>query len=101
MEDIDAETQFPVSTLGTGGGTDHDDPAIRPRPIFRWEGILGDPLVKKLPGRKLLSKLGVWMGLTPFWRIGNGSLGVALDVHLEGDQYVLLEDTHEELHSQA
>ncbi|KAH9065948.1 hypothetical protein EDB87DRAFT_1554562 [Lactarius vividus] len=95
MEDIDVETQVPVSTLGTGGGTDHDDSAIRPRPIFRWEGILSDPLVKKAPGRKLFSKLGVWMGLTPFWRSGSGSLGVALDVHLEGDRYVLLENTHE------
>ncbi|KAH9178928.1 hypothetical protein EDB89DRAFT_2172217 [Lactarius sanguifluus] len=95
MENIDIETQIPVSTLGTGGGTDHDDSAIRPRPIFRWEGILSDPLVKKAPGRKLLSKLGVWMGLTPFWRSGSGSLGVALDVHLKGDRYVLLENTHE------
>ncbi|KAI9462355.1 hypothetical protein BJY52DRAFT_1116426 [Lactarius psammicola] len=94
MEDIDIETQAPISTLGTGGGTDHNDPAIRPRPIFRWEGILSDPLVKKAPGRKLLSKLGVWMGLTPFWRSGSGSLGVALDVHLDGDQYVLIENTH-------
>jgi hypothetical protein len=47
MEDIDIETQAPVSTLGTGGGTDHDDSVIRPRPMFRWEGILSDPLVKK------------------------------------------------------
>jgi len=94
MEDIDIETQVPVSTLGTGGGTDHDDPVIRPRPIFRWEGILSDPLVKKAPRRKLLSKLGVWMGLTPFWRRGSGSLGLALDVHLERDRYVLLENTH-------
>jgi len=89
MEDVDIETQVPFSTLGTGGGTDHDDPVIRPRPMFRWEKILSDPLVKKPPGRNLLSKLGVWLGLTPFWRIGSGSLGVALDVHLEGDKYVL------------
>lgn len=94
MEDIDIETQVPLSTLGTGGGTDHDDSVIRPRPMFRWEGILSDPLVKKRPSHNLLSKMGVWLGLTPFWRIGNGSLGVALDVHLEGDQYVLSDDLY-------
>lgn len=94
MEDVDIETQIPLSTLGTGGGTDHDDSVIRPRPMFRWEGILSDPLVKKEPSRKLLSKLRVWLGLTPLWRTGSGSLGVALDVHLEGDQYVLSDDLY-------
>jgi hypothetical protein len=95
MEDVDIETQVPLSTLGTGGGTDHDDPVIRPRPMFRWEGILSDPLVKKAPGHNLLSKLGVWLGLTPFWRTRSGSLGVALDVHLEGDQYVLSDELYD------
>ncbi|KAI0308006.1 hypothetical protein B0F90DRAFT_1621291 [Multifurca ochricompacta] len=94
MEDIDIETQVPLSTLGTGGGTDHDDSTIRPRPVFRWEGILSDPLAKKEPGHKLLSKLGVWLGLTPFWRTGSGSLGLALDVYLEGDEYVLSGNMH-------
>lgn len=97
MEDVDIETQAPVSTLGTGGGTDHDDSVIRPRPMFRWEGILSDPLVKKEPSHKLLSKMRVWLGLTPFWRTGSGSLGVALDVHLEGDQYVLSDDLYDSL----
>ena len=92
MEDVDIETQVPLSTLGTGGGTDHNDSVIRPRPMFRWEGIFSDPLVKKEPGQQLLSKLRVWLGLTPFWRTGSRSLGVALDVHLEGDQYVLSDD---------
>ncbi len=91
MEDVDIETQIPLSTLGVGGGTDHDDSIIRPRPMFRWEGILSDPLVMEKPGHKFLSKLRVWLGLTPFWRTGSGSLGVALDVYLEGDQYVLLD----------
>jgi hypothetical protein len=94
MEEVDIETQVPPSTLGTGGGTDHDDSIIRPRPMFRWEGILSDPLVEKQPGHKLLSKLRVWLGLTPFWRTGSGSLGVALDVRLEGDQYVLSDDLY-------
>ncbi|KAG5221924.1 RecF/RecN/SMC [Salix suchowensis] len=37
------------STLGTGGGTDHDDESLRPRPTYRWEasswipsGVEGD-----------------------------------------------------------
>ncbi|KAI9511798.1 hypothetical protein F5148DRAFT_1315259 [Russula earlei] len=99
MEDVDLETQVPLSTLGTGGGTDHDDPVIRPRPVFRWEGILSDPLVKKQPGRNFLSKLGVWLGLTPFWRTGTGSLGVALDVHLEGDKYILSDNLQDDWRS--
>jgi len=99
MEDVDIETQVPFSTLGTGGGTDHDDPVVRPRPMFRWEGILSDPLVKKPPGHNLLSKLGVWLGLTPFWRTGSGSLGVALDVHLEGDKYVLSDSLYDDSQS--
>lgn len=94
MEDIDIETRIPLSMLDTGVGTDYDDPVIRPRPAFRWEGILSDPLVKKKPGHRLLSKLGVWLGLTPYWRTGDGSLGVALDVHLERNRYVLSDNLH-------
>jgi len=94
MEHVDIETQVPLSSIGTGGGTDHDDPAIRPRPVFRWEGILSDPLVKKKPGHNFLSKMGVWLGLTPFWRTGGESMGVALDVYLEGNKYVLLDNLH-------
>jgi hypothetical protein len=94
MEDIDIETHVPLSTLGTGGGTDYDDSVIRSRPVFRWEGILSDSLAKKAPGPKLLSKLGVWLGLTPFWRTGSRSLGVALDIQLDGDQYVLSDNMY-------
>ena len=74
MEDVDIETQIPLSTLSTGGGTDHDDSVIRPQPMFRWEGILSDPLVKTEPGHQLLSKLRVWLGLTPLWRTSRGTL---------------------------
>ncbi|KAI0274852.1 hypothetical protein BC834DRAFT_814779 [Gloeopeniophorella convolvens] len=94
MEDIDIETQGRPSSLGTGGGTDHDDSSIRPRPAFRWEGILDDPLAKK-SHRKFLAKMGVWLGWTPIWRIGNRSVGVALDIRLDGDRYVLMDGMHE------
>jgi hypothetical protein len=97
MEHVDIETQVPLSSLGTGAGTDHDDPIIRPRPVFRWEGILGDPLKKK-PAHKFLAKLGVWLGLTPFWRTGSESTGVALDVYLEGEQYVLSDNLRGDNH---
>ncbi|KAI0068240.1 hypothetical protein BV25DRAFT_1867258 [Artomyces pyxidatus] len=91
MEDIDLETQGNPSSLGTGGGTDHDDVSIRARPVFRWEGILKDPLVKAMgPRRIFLAKMGAWFGVTPFWRDGSRSHGVALDVRLEGGKYVLL-----------
>ncbi len=68
MEDIDIETQVPISTLGTGGGTDHNDPAIRPRPIFRWEGILSD--LRRPFGRRSICPFG-----EQSWRVGE--LGVA------------------------
>ena len=44
MEEVDLQTQAQPSTLGTGGGTDHDDSSIRARPLYRWEGILSDDL---------------------------------------------------------
>ncbi|KAI0322650.1 hypothetical protein OF83DRAFT_1048810 [Amylostereum chailletii] len=91
MEEIDVETQARPSTLGTGNGTDHDDSYIRARPNFRWEGILNDPLTKGPKGRKKwLVKMGAWLGLTPLWRSGIPSPGVALDVRLENGKYVLL-----------
>ncbi|THH16822.1 hypothetical protein EW146_g3878 [Bondarzewia mesenterica] len=92
MHDIDLETQARPSTLGTGGGTDHDDVSIRARPEFRWEGILSDPLPHGLkPRRRFLSKLKAWFGVTPLWSAGAPSQGVALDVRLENGKYVVLE----------
>jgi hypothetical protein len=35
MEEIDLETLAGPSTLGTGGGTDHDDASIRARPAYK------------------------------------------------------------------
>ncbi|OBZ79861.1 hypothetical protein A0H81_01055 [Grifola frondosa] len=63
MEDIDLQTLARPSTLGTGGGTDHDDESIRARPAYRWEGILEDPLRKtKSRHQRLLAKFGVGSG---------------------------------------
>ncbi|KAJ2920362.1 hypothetical protein MD484_g194, partial [Candolleomyces efflorescens] len=44
MEDVDVMTQGNPSTLGTGGGTNHDGSWIRTRPTYRWEGLLTDPV---------------------------------------------------------
>ena len=92
MEDVDAQTLGRPSTLGTGGGTDHDDESIRARPVYRWEGIMDDRL-RTRPNHvpSLLSKLGVWLGITPLWRAGIPSMGLAFDVRLDHGQYILLE----------
>ena len=84
-----------TSSLGTGGGTDHDDVSIRARPLYRWEAIFDDPLRHGPEGRhrRWLPKLAVWFGLSPFWRSGMPlTNGVALDVRLENGKYVLLGD---------
>jgi hypothetical protein len=93
MDQVDVETEGQPSTLGTGGGTDHDVSWIPPRPVYRWEGILSNP-----PGKtgkwKLFAKLGAWLGLTPFWRSGPGrtSSGISLDVRLEDGRYVVIDE---------
>lgn len=92
MEDIDLQTLARPSTLGTGGGTEYDDGSIRARPVYRWEGILDDPLMhRKAHRRRFLSKLAVWFGISPLWRSGEPSQGLSLDVRLENGKYVLLE----------
>ncbi|KAF8168145.1 hypothetical protein B0H34DRAFT_48390 [Crassisporium funariophilum] len=95
MEDIDILTQGQPSTLGTGGGTDHDDSWIRARPTYRWEGLLNDP--PRRGGhegrRKWFRKLGAWFGITPLWRSGSSSNGISLDVRLDNGRYVLLDDS--------
>ena len=91
---MDIATQARPSTLGTGGGTDHDDDSIRARPNYRWEGILDDPLTKgRQRQRGWSAKLGVWFGITPLWRAGVPSKGLALDVKLENGKYVLLDQS--------
>lgn len=90
---VDAETHARTSSLGTGGGTDHDDSSIRARPNYRWEGILEDPLLKDKERRHRagwVEKMGVWLGVTPLWRTGVMSRGLALDVKLQDGRYVLM-----------
>ncbi|KIY64816.1 hypothetical protein CYLTODRAFT_357890 [Cylindrobasidium torrendii FP15055 ss-10] len=95
MEDIDAETLVQPSTLmgtlGTGGGTDHDDANIRPRPEYKWEGLLSDPVQtgRLKRHKRFTAKLGAWLGVTPLWRTGTVSQGLALDVRMENGRYVL------------
>lgn len=94
MEDIDVLTQGQSSTLGTGGGTDHNDSWIRTRPTYRWEGLLSDP--PRIAGHQLRrhwqAKLGAWMGLTPLWRYGTPSDGLSLDIKVKNGRYVLFDE---------
>ncbi|KAL5495406.1 hypothetical protein ACEPAI_869 [Sanghuangporus weigelae] len=87
---IDALAHARSSSLGTGGGTDHDDVSIRARPIYRWEGLLEDPIQNHQSESGWLAKLGVWLGITPLWRAGIVTKGVALDVKLENGRYIRL-----------
>jgi hypothetical protein len=86
---IDMETMVNPSSLGTGGGTDHDGSVIF-RPTYRWESLLSDPIVKPWhPRRRILGKLGAWLGLTPLWQSQRPSLGLSLDLSQQGGHYVL------------
>ncbi|CAK5280520.1 unnamed protein product [Mycena citricolor] len=91
MEELDQDTAGPSSTLDTGVGTDHDDSEIRPRPEYRWEALLHDQYnVGKPHHHRFLSKLKAWLGVSPLWRTGAQSSGVAIDVKLDNGRYVLL-----------
>lgn len=94
MDDLDTLARAPGSTVGIGGGTNHDDSAIRPRPIYRWEGMLDDPVVSqaKKVQKRLFAKFGAWFGITPLWRETLPTHGVSLDVELLGGAYVLIAD---------
>ncbi|TRM60170.1 hypothetical protein BD626DRAFT_408024 [Schizophyllum amplum] len=91
MSDVDLETRGQPSTLGTGGGTDHDLADIRVRPTYRWEELLGDPVrADRRQKRRWMSRLGAWFGITPLWRSDSLSAGLSVDVRLEGGRYVLV-----------
>jgi hypothetical protein len=93
MEGVDIETQARPSTLGTGGGTDYDQDTIIGRPTYRWEQLLHDPLRNgNARKRRWFAKMGAWFGVTPLWSSGDFTKGVALDVRLENDRYVLIDD---------
>ena len=84
MDDLDLKTLGPPSTLGTGGGTDHDDTNIRARPTFRWEGLMTSPVRECIRGsRWFAGKMSVWFGLTPLWRPSFTVTGFSLDVALD------------------
>lgn len=92
MNQVDIATRVASSTLGTGAGTDHDISWIRTRPVYRWEGMLTDPLRGGHGHRTWLSKLGAWLGLTPVWRGPESTSGLAVDVVLDqSGRYVLLD----------
>lgn len=94
MEDIDRATQGQNSTLGTGGGTDHDLSWIRARPTYRWEGLLNDPPRSGTHNKQnWLGKFGAWFGITPLWRSGQPSNGISIDVRLENGRFVLIDDS--------
>ncbi|KAF8521485.1 hypothetical protein JB92DRAFT_3082021 [Gautieria morchelliformis] len=100
LENLEFSSHAKSSTLGTGGGTDHDDVSIRARPLYRWEAIFEDPLRPSAEGRyrRWLPKLAVWFGLTPFWKPSMAfTSGVSLDVRLEDGRYVLLDNAVDEL----
>jgi len=92
LDDIDKGSHARTSSLGTGGGTDHDDSSILPRPEYQWEGILEDPLLPS-KGKQYragwTAKLEVWLGISPLWRAGKVSKGLALDVTLANGKYEL------------
>jgi len=93
MEDVDRETQGRPSTLGTGGGTDHDDVDLA-RPAYRWEGLLNEPSSNgKRWRRRWFGKFGVWFGLTSRWQSGMSSGGLSLDVRLTNGRYVLVDQS--------
>lgn len=94
MGDIDLQTQGRPSTLGTGGGTDHDDISIRARPKYKWEALMVSPVKECVRGgRWIASKIKVWFGLTPLWRRSFTVVGLSLDVRLdEKGRYVALEE---------
>lgn len=83
MNQVDIATRAGSSTLGTGAGTDHDISWIRTRPVYRWEGILTDPLRNGDGQKTWLSKFGAWLGLTPVWRGPESTSGLAVDVILD------------------
>lgn len=92
MDEIDVETLAGPSTLGVGGGTDHDDVSIRARPTYRWEGLLNDPLRGNGSWRRRwFVKMGSWFGITPLWKSEMSSKGISLDVRLKNGRYIPIE----------
>lgn len=94
MEDLDLQTIGQPSTLGTGGGTEYDDPEVRARPTFRWEGLMTSPIRECIRGSEwFFGKFGVWFGITPLWRSSVVVIGFSLDVELDNEgRYVPIQE---------
>ena len=92
-----------TSTLGDGGGTDHDDDSIRFRPAYRWEGIYEDPIRsgRLKERRRWTGKLGVWFGVTPLTTTKMRTNGISLDVVVQGGKYVMVEQMGNHDHDTA
>lgn len=96
MQKVDLQTQPRSSTMGTGGGTDYDQASIQARPKYKWEGLLEDPLLAGATRRRrLFAKMGAWFGITPLWKSGIPSRGLAADVQLQNGRYVLRRNSEE------
>jgi len=92
MLHVDLETQVRLSTTGVGGGTDYDEASIQARPMYKWEGLLEDPIRRvKSRKRRWFAKMGAWFGITPLWNSGIHSRGLSVDVRLEDGRYVLID----------
>jgi hypothetical protein len=91
-----------LSTIDTGGGTDHDDTEIRERPEFTYEGVFDDPIrprsvsvlhktycsidplvFQSTSFWRPWGKFPIWFGITPFARTRYHSHGVAFDLTLD------------------
>jgi hypothetical protein len=91
LEDLTDFGHAKSSSLGTGGGTEYDDTAIRARPLYRWEDLFDDPISRQ-PSTRWLPKLAVWLGLSPYWHSRKTrTSGVSLDLRLEDGSYVMLD----------
>ena len=74
-----------TSSMGTGGGTDHDDVSIRNRPFYKYE----EAFVSHRG--KWSGKFAVWFGLTPFSPIlEEHSHDIMFDLRLDSEhnQYI-------------
>jgi len=98
MRNVDFQTEARSSTMGTGGGTDYDQASIQARPTYKWEGLLDDPVYEGKSRRKRwFAKMGAWFGITPLWKSGMRTQGLAADVRLENGRYVLMYDNDRSL----
>lgn len=101
LNDVDLTTHVRSSSIGTGAGTQVDDPEIRVRPAFKWEDVFNDPIHgggktfwRYLDWRRWKNIIAVWFGITPLDHRKLRTNGIALDVMLDDSgRYVVIERT--------